>query len=582
MQNNLERMQRLGIRVTRSSISDIKTTCPQCSHTRKNKRDQSLSVNVEKGVYNCHHCSWGGTVMNKDSEKNYVKPVSELKKVSTKVEDWFMKRGISNQTLLRYGITESNEYMPQVGMERQCINFNYYSNGELINIKFRDGEKNFKLVSGARLIPYGIDVFLDNADSNIAIVEGEIDVLSCYEAGIKWAISVPNGASKGSQKLEWLEDALYLINTRTVYIATDADAAGIELRNELARRLGKANCKVVDWGTHKDANGVLVSLGPESLREFFDKAKYLPLEGIDDASSSINELYELYESGTPMTYDLGYDMDEEWKLSLGQVTLVTGVPGHGKSSFLKNLLWRTAERHGWKHFVYSGEEASTAMALTDLYSIATGKPFFYVPGVERITKDEIESMSEFMSNHFKYYRLVGNDMSMEGIIAKAEEMVKRVGIHTLVIDNMSTVEKSMPKNSDTRHNMIGEMLQDITRFARNNGVHVFIIAHPKKMQKGIKGSYEVPNGYDVGDSSHWFNSPDNGITVYRNRETGITELHRWKVRFRYNGETGVSFFKYNIAAGIFQSTLNVNDGKDKTSFIGQPVEKFISAGIGKT
>lgn len=570
MHDNLSKLQALGIRV-KAHRGDIKTQCPWCSDTRKNKREPCLSVNVEKGVYLCHHCGKSGAVM--EDEIQYTVPTSTLTKVSDKIVNWFAGRGISNNTLLRYGITESIEYMPQVGDKRMCINFNYFLNGKLVNIKYRDGEKNFKLVSGARLLPYGIDVCLDSSDTDIAIVEGEMDVLALYEAGIAWAISVPNGASKGNQKLEWLDEFMYLFENRTVTIATDSDGPGVELRNELARRIGKENCKVVDWAEYKDANGVLMGPGANALRDFIASARMFPLEGIDDAHTSIQELYELYDKGTPETFELGYDMDEDFKLSLGQVVLVTGIPGHGKSSFIKNILWRTAQRHGWKHFIYSGEEASTAMALTDIYSIATGKPFFQTPGHDRLSREEIDAMSGFMGDHFKYYRLLDNDMSVEGILAKGREMVRRFGIHTMVIDNMSTVEKSMPKSSDTRHNMIGEMMQDVTRFARNHGVLVILVAHPKKMQKNGKGRYEVPNGYDVGDSSHWFNAPDVGVSVYRNLDTGLSELHRWKVRFRYNGSTGASYFKYNIANGIFTSTENVNDGKSKDHFIG---ERFIS------
>ena len=53
---------------------NIKAKCPECSSSRKNKRDKSLSISREgnKILYYCHHCEWkgsyneyGGTTSNK-------------------------------------------------------------------------------------------------------------------------------------------------------------------------------------------------------------------------------------------------------------------------------------------------------------------------------------------------------------------------------------------------------------------------------------------------------------------------------------------------------------------------------------
>jgi hypothetical protein len=99
------------------------------------------------------------------------------------------------------------------------------------------------------------------------------------------------------------------------------------------------------------------------------------------------------------------------------------------------------------------------------------------------------------------------------------------------------------------------------------------VAHPKKMTELKNGIYKVPNGYDVGDSSHWFNLPDNGMTVYRNLETNQTELHRWKVRFRYSGQLGVDYFTFNVANSRYHSAERLNDGTDKSKFVNQPYGK---------
>lgn len=560
----IQQLRSLGINVREHQHGNVKVPCPQCSPTRKNKTDPCLSVDVTEGIWNCHNCGWSGTV--KKPKKEYVKPPSELKVLSQAVIDWFAGRGISNQTLLRYKVSEGIDYMPQINSETKTIHFNYIQNGEVFNIKFRDRDKNFKLVSGARLGPFAIDVACDNASDHIIITEGEIDTMSFYEAGIKTAVSVPNGASKGSQKLDWLEDFLNIFEGKRIYLACDNDDPGISLRNELARRLGKENCYIISF-PYKDANETLLSVGREGLAECFHSAAPFPIDGIDDASSVRDELIGLYEDGEPKGYDIGMD----FLFHPGQVTLITGIPGHGKSTFLKNVIYQLANKHDLKSFIYSAEEANTAFALSDMLQIATGKSFFKSAYNERITRSEIEEHIPFMNDHFKYYRLHDNDLSMEGILEKARWMIKRFGINIMVIDNMSTVEKSMSNQTDTRHHQIKNMMNDVARFARNYDIHVFLVAHPKKMTELKNGIYKIPNGYDVGDSSHWFNLPDNGMTVYRNMETKQTEVHRWKVRFRYSGQIGVSCFTFNVNNSRYSTAQMLNNGEDKTKFIGQPI-----------
>ena len=204
------------------------------------------------------------------AEIKYVKPNPPkiVSKYSNELLSFFKKRGISEKTLLSNKVSEGKEYIPQAGEERNTIQFNYYRNNELINIKYRDGDKNFKLVKDAERVMYGLDdiVGFDNA----IIVEGEMDKLSFYEAGFKNCVSVPNGAS--NLKLEYLKD--FPENLKKVYIAVDNDEPGIKLGEELSRRIGRDICYRVDFGENKDANDVICNNG--NLSNLILNAKTYP------------------------------------------------------------------------------------------------------------------------------------------------------------------------------------------------------------------------------------------------------------------------------------------------------------------
>lgn len=317
--------QRFGIDI--SKVVGGKTFCPKCHDSRKHKFDRSLSIDLEEGLFNCHNagCGFKGSVATKN--KNFIVPHKRLTKLSDKIIKWFEDRGISNNTLLRFNVTESVEWMPQFGKEVPVICFNYYRNGELVNIKFRGPQKSFKMVKDAELIFYNIDSIKDTKD--VIIQEGEIECMAAYECGIYNCISVPNGASLGSMKLEYLDTCWKDFEDKEkIILATDNDEPGRALREELARRLGKERCWTVDFGEYKDLNEVLIKHGKEKAKEIIDNALPWPLEGVITMDDMFDTIEKYYRDGYPKGYDAGIPLfDDHLTFAPGQLTIVTGIPG---------------------------------------------------------------------------------------------------------------------------------------------------------------------------------------------------------------------------------------------------------------
>ena len=187
--------------------------CPLCSHDRKpkNKKAKCASYDWERGLGTCHNCNTTfqlHTYQRKGaSEKVYVRPtVSAYQPPATKVIGWFETRGISQKTLTDLNVGEGSEFMPQTGKTENTIKFNYFMGDQLINVKYRDGRKNFKLYKGAEKVFYNINSIVGY--DTCVITEGEMDVLALHEAGIKNAISVPNGATLNSNNLDYLDNCI--------------------------------------------------------------------------------------------------------------------------------------------------------------------------------------------------------------------------------------------------------------------------------------------------------------------------------------------------------------------------------------
>jgi len=555
----------LGIQIKDTGGDPQKSTCPWCSHTRrKNKKEKCLRVWVQSGTYYCHHCGENGTVATYETE--YELPTVKSSPLSERVGKFFHDRGISDSTIEYYGVTEGVEYMPQISKEVDVIQFNYIRNGRRINVKFRDSQKNFKLNKGSELIMYGLDA-IRNASWCI-ITEGEFDALAFYEAGLQedrliFSCSVPNGASVGNQNLTYLDNSIdEFENKEKIYLALDNDTPGIKLRDELSRRIGKDRVWLVSFPEGcKDANDVLLKHGSAELVKCLDQAKPYPLEGISKANDARKEIHNLYDYGMPKGEEIGYkEFDKLMTWRPSEFTLVTGVPGHGKSSFVDQVIVELAKK-GWKFGIFSAEKQPIKVHVAELIEKYAGKKFGRGASTN-LTKEELDPAIDFINKHFFFINLKDNDLTVEGILNKGKELVKKMGINCLIIDNWAFVEHKIERGMN-EHQYTGLQLSKIKIFKEAYDCGVILVAHPQKLKKE-NGKVEVASGYSVSGSSHFFNKVDNGITVYRDFERELVEVHVWKVRWRFTGKTGMQEFKYDLETTCY-SEYNNEQIQEKSS-----------------
>lgn len=540
-----------GIEVKYGSHGNIKVYCPKCRDTRKNKTDKSLSVNVEEKMWNCHNCGWNGRLTD-PKKKEYSKPLPPSINMSENAQKWLKNRGLCDYTIQRFKMTEKPEFMPQIGKESNCLCFQYFRGGELVNIKFRDGQKNFKLVKDAELVFFNLDS-LEGVDEAV-ITEGEIDCMSVFEAGYREGIlSVPNGASKGSQRIEYFDNSYEQVkDLKSVIIATDGDSPGIMLRMELARRFGLHICKYVEYpeGT-KDLNEVLIKYGPEKVIECIRDAKAFPIDGISRIEDMEEELDAVFEEGFSRGETIGYDnFDKIFSIRPGELTTITGIPGSGKSAFVDQVLLRLAARAGWKIAICSPENQPIALHVGKISSIFIGESWHKDERYKRMTVEQWNLAKYFINEHYFFYNIGEVDMSLTGILDKAKQLIMRYGINCLLIDPWNTIEHSRGGMTETDY--VSHALSVITLFAKQYQVHVFLIAHPTKISKSKDTQkYEVPTLYNISGSAHFFNKTDNGWSIYRDFETNIVYVYVQKVRFQFVGEVGSTSFHYERHTGRY-------------------------------
>jgi twinkle protein len=533
--------------------------CPVCSHDRKpeNRKAKCAMYDWERGLGTCMNCDTvfqlhtfkrkgGGT-------KEYVLPEwrnnTDLSDAAIK---WFEGRGISQKTLTDMKISEGQEWMPQVNNNVNTIQFNYFINEQLINTKFRDGRKNFKLVKGAEKVFYNINNIVNH--DWCVIVEGEMDALSLYEVGITNVISVPNGATLNRLNLDYLDNCIeYFDDKQKIILATDSDEAGQNLQQELIRRFGAEVCWLADFGIHKDANDFLIADGRNALINAIHSSTAVPLENVVTVNDINDELEEFIHEGFKPGYQVGLDnFDSIFSTYTGQFITVTGVPSSGKSDFVDRMAVGYQMKYGWKTAFASPENKPTFLHAHKLIRKIGG----WMPKKDDLGSDKWNTCFDVVNDNF--YFIEAERYDLDAVLKKGAELVKRKGIKCLVIDPYNKVKmKGAGDLSITDATM--EYLAKIEAFAKKYDVLVVIVAHPTKMYKKDDGTIDEPTMYNIKGGGEWYDASYHGLLVHRNYTNNTVKVKVLKVKFQNLGENQAeAHFKWNHASGDYMPVTEID------------------------
>ena len=533
--------------------------CPLCSHNRqpKNQKAKCAMYDWDRGLGTCMNCNEVFQLhtfkRKSDSLKEYTKP--EWKNnttLSDNVIKWFESRSISQKTLVKMKITEGIEFMPQTGKNENTIQFNYFINNELINIKYRDGRKNFKLVKGAEKVFYNIDRTIGH--DYIVIVEGEMDAISFMESGVEPVVSVPNGATINNTNLDYLDSCIDYFETKEkIILAVDADEAGLALKQELIRRLGAERCFTVEFGAHKDANEFLMAHGRSELASIISKAKPVPIENVVTLKDINEELEEFIYEGFKPGYQIGLNnFDSIFSTYTGQFITVTGVPSSGKSDFVDRMVVGYYLKYGWKTAFASPENKPTFLHTHKLIRKIGG----WMPNKDDIGTQRWNNVISKVNDNF--YFIENERYDLDAVLSKGAELVRRKGIKCLVIDPYNKV-KMQGASAMSIPDATMEYLTRVEAFAKKYDVLVIIVAHPTKMYKKEDGTIDEPTMYSIKGGGEWYDASYHGLLVHRNYEQKTVKVKVLKVKFQNLGENQAeAHFKWDHISGDYMPIEEAN------------------------
>lgn len=549
----------LDIEFKNKNAGSFKTTCPNCSHERKKKKDPCLYVNLDSGVAKCFNCDNYAFKddLKKDIVVNYTLPSQEWRnytKLSEKLVKWFEDvRCIKQFTLNKFEISEEVYFQPNVGKSVNNIVFNYFENDLLVYKKYRDAKKNFSASGGAKPIFYNINSVIGFEE--VYILEGEIDVLSLDQIGITNCISLPTGANNNDNY--WINCEKYLKDVKKFYIGVDNDEKGDEVAEKIAQRLGRYRCERIKW-KGKDANEDLVN---GVLEESVKNTIEYPVSGTIKHSELTNGMLNLKKNGIPETIKPKQKRFEElnrnFSVMRGHLVTVTGIPSHGKSAFIEDYSLALVNDLDFKLSVFSPEHHPIDLHAMNLCSKVIGRLSF------KESDEGIIKYSEWANERVYFTSAEGSQVpTWDWIFETFTAQMMRFGIDMFIIDAFNKVVIE----DQNELKAIRTILTKLTAFAQQNNVIVFLVAHPTKMRK-VQGEeyYEIPDLYDVAGSADFRNQTHDGICVYRDFANNTTSVINLKTKNSFQGNIGGSaIFNYDKDSGRFNKE---NDVFDKVSYI---------------
>lgn len=551
---------------------NIKLRCPVCGPSRRNVHDRSLSLDVETGLFRCHNdgCDFRGRISeNRVENHKRSRPITRegagvdfdfgALSLDDETAAWFEARGITRQTLEAWDIRTALKRDAGGALVRWAA-FPFRVGGEVVNVQFRMlGEKRFAMLPGRRTdVLYGLHQQYPPLDQfvparAVVVVEGLVDALSVWqaldEAGLisdgeqdtlTYAVySVPSGATNTA----WLDEERWqrvFESAEQVVLWFDSDAAGKELEQKVVTRLGPAKLyRVTDKHRvqKKDANDLLVSSGAEYVAAAVVGAQPIPVTGIVRVADVAQRVDEIRRNGIWSGYSTGWaSVDVVYKVAPGYVTLLTGVPGVGKSTFVDNLVLNIASTYGVRTAYFSPEMRPTEYHITQMLRTIYGDDPRNMPDAEYA-----EALA-FLDQHVSF--LSHPRPTADVLFSLFDAEVARRGARLCVIDTFSNI--LYPLDADFKQ-VVNDFLNRAIEFSTLRNVAFLITVHPTKITLDQSGDYRRVSYYDLYGSSAWANKADFILGLWRSRkaETDDVTVYVEKSRVSYiaaaGGETQLFF-----------------------------------------
>jgi len=530
--------------------------CPYCHGGESGHDKETFSINLKTGAFSCFRGSCGakGHFVELARDCNY--PLQDEKNITYRqlpqyykpspnkpVYDYMADRGISRETVDKYRVSAYPN-------NSKLMVFPFYDEHEILqfvkyrNMFYKKGVSKSKewCEKDCKPILFGMAQCADF--EKLIITEGQMDSLSVAECGFNNCVSVPIGCNG----FTWLKHCYeWLLKFEKIVIFGDWENGKMSLLSDLRSRLPKKILSVrpQDYLGEKDANDILRKYGKSAIITAVENAKIEDVKHVKQmADVESVDIYSLPKIKTGI-----FEIDKSiGGIYLGQVILLSGKRGEGKSTFMSQIAVEAVEQN-FNTFVYSGELPNYHVKRWLDFQVAgdcniAQKQNDYKEVSYYLADEVVKKINNWYRDKLYIFdNSAIDDEEYPGLLKIITDAVCRYDIKLICIDNLMTA-MDCDANSDL-YRQQSQFVKSLAKFAKQYDVAVILVAHPKKSKDNfdndsVSGSADITNAVDVvinyeRAAKEHSQEYDSKVTITKNRLTGRLVTSENAIKLIYSG-----------------------------------------------
>jgi len=530
--------------------------CPYCHGGDGGHDKETFSINLKTGAFSCFRGSCGAKGHFVELARDFNYPLQDEKNITYRqlpqyykpspnkpIYDYMADRGISRETVDKYRVSAYPN-------NSKLMVFPFYDEHEILQfVKYRDmfykkGVSKSKewCEKDCKPILFGMAQCADF--EKLIITEGQMDSLSVAECGFNNCVSVPIGCNG----FTWLKHCYdWLMQFKEIVIFGDWENGKMSLLSDLRSRLPKKILSVrpQDYLGEKDANDILKKYGKDAIVTAIENAKIEDVKHVKQmADVESVDIYSLPKIKTGI-----FEIDKSiGGIYLGQVILLSGKRGEGKSTFMSQIAVEAVDQN-FNTFIYSGELPNYHVKrwldfqVAGDYNIAQ-KQNDYNEVSYYLTDEVVNKINSWYRDKLYIFdNSAIDDEEYPGLLKIITEALCRFDIKLICIDNLMTA-MDCDVNSDL-YRQQSQFIKSLAKMAKQYDIAIILVAHPKKSRDdfnndSVSGSADITNAVDVVVNYERAPSSDKGtydsrITITKNRLTGRLVTSENAIKLIYSG-----------------------------------------------
>lgn len=400
----------------------------------------------------------------------------------------------------------------------------YIDRGKEIK-QFRDlTEKRFRFQSGVSVALWNADCLRDETlDSEpLVICEGAFDGLACMQSGFIRTIAVPGWSLANYDPANYkpfLENEEYIKRARQIVVFQHDDEAGAAMLRAVANFFDEADVRFVQYPAGSgDANDVLLALGEDGVKHLINNA-----QPCDPPGGLITGFSDMPPIRPRRVWKLNWpEFDKVLAFRTREISVMTGIPGSGKTTFATWLSYQLVKRHDLRIGIAAFETEGSELL----------RHFLRTACVRSDDPVKYPQLLDWLDRHYRIVHRVDDEGEEHGMLwlkRIIHKLCARDGCNLIIVDPWNEIDHLLEPGENWA-SYLNVALARLRQWANRYDAHLMILAHPKKLEANKK-----PSGYDIADGAAWANKPGMGYTVHledddiRGQHVSLTT---WKVRSR--------------------------------------------------